>query len=73
VNAFQLAVVDPRVVGIMMLDGYWYRTRWTEPVRLWKRLRAVVGAVDPHGPPSPFQPGQGRKRAACARRHLRDQ
>ena len=41
VNAFQLAVADPRVAGILMLDGYWYRTRWTEPVRLWKRFRAL--------------------------------
>lgn len=41
VAAFQGAVADPRVVGIFMVDGYWYRTRWTELVRLWKRFRAL--------------------------------
>jgi len=41
VGAFQAAVADERVVGIFMVDGYWYRTRWTELVRLWKRFRAL--------------------------------
>jgi hypothetical protein len=41
VNAFRVAVADPRVAGIFMVDGYWYRTRWTEPVRLWRRFRAL--------------------------------
>ncbi len=41
VNAFRSALADPRVVGIFMVDGYWYRTPWTEYVRLWKRFRAL--------------------------------
>jgi hypothetical protein len=41
VNAFRSALADPRVVGIFMVDGYWYRTAWTEYVRLWKRFRAL--------------------------------
>ena len=39
VNAHRGAVIDPRIVGLLMLDGFWYRTRWSEPMRLWKRLR----------------------------------
>ncbi len=42
VNAFWTALADERVVGIMMFDGFWYRTRWTEPVRRWKRLKALT-------------------------------
>lgn len=46
VGAFQTALADPRVVGLFMVDGYWYRTRWTEVVRLWRRFRALsIGAV----------------------------
>lgn len=40
VEAFRVALLDSRVVGVMMFDGHWYRTRWTKPVRHWKRLRA---------------------------------
>jgi len=40
VNAYHTAQADERIVGLLMLDGLWYRTRWTEPVRLWKRFRA---------------------------------
>jgi pimeloyl-ACP methyl ester carboxylesterase len=46
VNAFRSALADERVVGIFMVDGYWYRTPWTEHVRLWRRFRALSpGAV----------------------------
>ncbi len=45
VNAFAAALVDPRVTAILMFDGYWYRTRWTLPVRHWKRFRAVSWAA----------------------------
>lgn len=38
--AFNAALADPRVVGILMFDGYWYRSRWTTLVRCWKTLRA---------------------------------
>lgn len=41
VNAFAAALVDTRIVGLMMFDGHWYRSRWTTPVRHWKRLRAL--------------------------------
>lgn len=40
VNAFWGAVADPRVVGIMMYDGFWYRARWTTLARMWQRFRA---------------------------------
>lgn len=39
--AFWSAAADERIAGILMFDGYWYRTRWTEPVRLWKRFAAL--------------------------------
>jgi pimeloyl-ACP methyl ester carboxylesterase len=42
--AFAAARVDSRVTGILMFDGHWYRTRWTLPVRNWKRFRAVSWA-----------------------------
>jgi alpha/beta hydrolase fold len=41
VNAFSAAVKDERVCGVLMFDGYWYRSRWTIPVRHWKRFRAT--------------------------------
>jgi pimeloyl-ACP methyl ester carboxylesterase len=41
VDAFSTAVVDSRVVGVLMFDGYWYRSRWTVPVRDWKRFRSM--------------------------------
>ena len=41
VNAFAAALVDPRVVGALMVDGHIYRTHWTTPVRRWKRFRAA--------------------------------
>jgi pimeloyl-ACP methyl ester carboxylesterase len=42
VNAFWAALADRRVVGLMMVDGYWYRTRLTGLVRRWRRLRAAT-------------------------------
>ena len=41
VNALAAAVADPRVIGVLMIDGYTYRTPWTMPVRRWKRFRAA--------------------------------
>lgn len=41
VCSYQTAKVDPRVRGIFMVDGYWYRTRWSKPMRLWLRLRKL--------------------------------
>jgi pimeloyl-ACP methyl ester carboxylesterase len=38
VNAFHASLADPRIVGVAMLDGFWYRTMWTEPVRRWRRF-----------------------------------
>lgn len=41
VNGFWAAVADPRVVGLLMYDGFWYRSRWTGLVRLAKRARSL--------------------------------
>jgi pimeloyl-ACP methyl ester carboxylesterase len=41
VSVFAVARVDPRVSAVLMFDGHWYRTRWTLPVRHWKRFRAT--------------------------------
>jgi pimeloyl-ACP methyl ester carboxylesterase len=41
INAYWAAQADARVAGILMFDGFWYRTRWTLPVRHWKRFRAT--------------------------------
>lgn len=41
VNAHWTSLADDRVVGLLMFDGFWYRSRWTEPVRVWKRLRRM--------------------------------
>ena len=40
VNALAAAVADHRVAGVLMFDGNWYHTRWTVPLRNWKRFRA---------------------------------
>ena len=40
VNAYWAALADPRVAGILMVDGIWYRSGWTRWVRHWKRFRA---------------------------------
>lgn len=37
VNAYNVALADERVAGVMMFDGYWYRSRWTTLVRDLKR------------------------------------
>lgn len=42
VTALAAALADRRVVGVMMFDGHWYRSRWTRPVRHWKRLRTMT-------------------------------
>jgi hypothetical protein len=42
VAAFSTALADPRVAGVLMFDGYWYRSRWTTAVWRWKRLRAAT-------------------------------
>ncbi len=41
VCSFQTAKVDPRVLGIFMVDGYWYRTKWSRLARLWLRFRLL--------------------------------
>lgn len=41
VAAFAAALADPRVAGVLMFDGYWYRSRWTTLVWRWKRLRSA--------------------------------
>ena len=42
VNGFWTAVADARVVGLLMYDGFWYRSRWTQLVRYWKRWQALT-------------------------------
>lgn len=39
-HAFRMAGRDPRVVAALMFDGFWYRSRWTLPMRHLKRLRS---------------------------------
>lgn len=39
VNVFAAAQADARVVGMMMFDGHWYRSRWSLAVGYWKRFR----------------------------------
>lgn len=41
VNAYRIATVDERVVGVFMYDKFYYRSRWTTPVYLAKRARVV--------------------------------
>jgi hypothetical protein len=41
VNAYWASLADERVVGVLMVDGFWYRSRWTLVVRHWKRFRAA--------------------------------
>lgn len=41
VNAYWASLADARVAGVIMFDGFWYRSRWTRWVRHWKRFRAV--------------------------------
>ena len=41
VNGYWAAVADPRIVGLLMYDGFWYRSRWTKLVRYWKRFKAL--------------------------------
>ena len=39
VNAHAAALADERVAGVLLFDGYWFRSRWTRLVRDWKRFR----------------------------------
>lgn len=39
VNAYWTALADSRVAGVLLFDGYWYRSRWTRLVRNWKRAK----------------------------------
>jgi pimeloyl-ACP methyl ester carboxylesterase len=43
-NALATALADPRVTGILMLDGFWYRSWWSRPVRMWKRVLGLTPA-----------------------------
>lgn len=37
-DAYWAGLADPRIRAVLMFDGFWYRTRWTMPVRNLKRL-----------------------------------
>ncbi len=41
VNGYDLALADGRVSGMLMFDGFWYRSRWTKLVRNFKRATAA--------------------------------
>ena len=41
-NAYDAGLADARVAGVLMFDGYWYRSRWTRWVRDAKRLRVLL-------------------------------
>ncbi|MBL8290094.1 MAG: alpha/beta fold hydrolase [Rubrivivax sp.] len=41
VQAYHVALADPRVAGVLMFDGYWYRSRWSRLVRDVKHFRAT--------------------------------
>lgn len=45
VNAYWASLADARVAGLLMLDGFWYRSRWTTPVRDLKRALNVSWAT----------------------------
>lgn len=40
-NALNATLADERIVGAFMVDGFWYRTLWTRPVRVWRRFRML--------------------------------
>ena len=42
VSAFEAALRDPRVIAVLMFDGYWYASRWSTLARDWKRFRAIT-------------------------------
>lgn len=41
VSAFEAALKDPRVIAVLMFDGYWYPSRWSTLARDWRRFRAI--------------------------------
>jgi len=41
INAYRLALADPRIVGLAMFDGYAYPTFKTHVVRRWRRFRSL--------------------------------
>jgi pimeloyl-ACP methyl ester carboxylesterase len=41
VNGYELALADPRVIGLLMFDGFVYRTLKTHVMRRWLRFRAM--------------------------------
>lgn len=45
VNAYWTSLADARVAGLLMMDGFWYRSRWTTPVRDLKRALNVSWAT----------------------------
>ncbi|MGC4059415.1 MAG: hypothetical protein QM749_00565 [Aquabacterium sp.] len=47
VNAYWASQADERVVGILMMDGFWYLTALAKWVRRWKRFRASPWSAIP--------------------------
>lgn len=40
IHAFWATLAVPRVTALMMIDGFWYPSRWSKWVRRWKRWHA---------------------------------
>lgn len=47
VHSYWTALQDARVVGLFMMDGFWYRTWLTKPIQYWKRVihLGLIGVV----------------------------
>jgi pimeloyl-ACP methyl ester carboxylesterase len=41
VYAYWTALDDTRVMGLFMMDGFWFKTRWTRPVHIFKRVHEL--------------------------------
>lgn len=44
VNAYWAALSDERIAGLMMIDGFWYRSSLSAWMRRWKRLQVTPWA-----------------------------
>jgi len=40
-SSYWAALEDARIVGVLMFDGCWYRTRWTSLIEHWKRIQVA--------------------------------
>jgi pimeloyl-ACP methyl ester carboxylesterase len=61
VNAYWTSQADERVVGILMMDGFWYLTPMAKWVRRWKRFRASPWSAIPAAAWRSFFGGGGKR------------